>query len=438
MNKELFHSMREQMRPSGEAREALMEKLASTKKKTVPVGRYVAIAACAAVIVAAVPASRAIRNRYELWTVMTGNFHKDAVVDTEVTRPHSYVMADDPAACWPADAGAPEHNTVAGAAGDQDQDMTSGELTDNMLEAGFTQEDVDGYLASGWQMTWSKWWKFYHQSEESGERTLEALLDFSKKEMLAVNTGEAPVEIPGGAYIGDAPDQSEAIMAYQNLMVRFEADYGAGRYPEWYGGAYIDGHAGLIVNIAADYEPEDKELYFQIWKWAGSERVGFGSSGSGLSLNQLKKLQGNVERNMEALGLQYGCGIDEEAGQVELTLPAATNEALWSLARLDPTDTAIRVTVGQMAVTDGLAEEPMMVAPSVSHDIQPSGDDVDPRTPVTYIPGVGEVIDTAWEPPQGDGPWQTEPSEGGTGAPVDNVPGMIVDADGVIAYEPQG
>ena len=82
----------------------------------------------------------------------------------------------------------------------------------------------------------------------------------------------------------------------------------------------------------------------------------------------------------------------------------------------------------------------MMVAPSVSNSVQPGGGSVDPRTPVTYIPGVGEVIDTAWEPPQGDGPYQTEPSEGGTapGIPVDDVPGMIVDADGVIAYEPQG
>ena len=394
MNEALFRSMREQMRPSEEARAALTEKLASAKRKTVPVGRYVAIAACAAVIVAAAPAYGMIRDHLR-WQALLDNFHLDAVVDTEVTQPHSYVLANDPAACWPADAGAPESNTVTGG-GDQDQDMTSGELTDNMLEAGFTQEDVDGYLASGWQMTWAKWWKFYHLAEESGEWTLEALLDFSRAEGLAVNTGEAPVEIPGGAFVGDSPDQSEAVMAYQNLMARFEADYGPDRYPEWYGGAYIDEHAGLIVNIAADYEPEDKELYFQIWKWAGSERVGFGVSQ--FSFNQLRELQEKVIAAMEELGLQFGCGIDEEAGQVELALPEATMNALWALARLDPADTAIRVTVGQMTDTDGLTEEPMMVAPSVSHDIQPGGDSV----------------------------------------PADDTPGMIVDADGVIAYEPQG
>ena len=437
MNEALFRSMREQMRPSEEARDVLMEKLASAKKRTVPVGRYVAIAACAAVIVAAVPVYRIIQDRYEWWALM-GNFHHDAVV--EVLKPHSYTTGAIPAdACYPTDTGAPESSTVTGG-GDQDQDMTPGELADNMLEAGFSQEDVDGYLASGWQMTWSKWWKFYHQSEETGERTLEALLDFSREEGLSVNTGEAPVDVLGGAYIGGAPDQSEAIMAYQNLMARFEADYGPDRYPEWYGGAYIDAYAGLIVNITRSEEPEGKELYFQIWDWAGSERIGFGSSD--FSLNQLNELQDKVEAAMEELGLQYGCGIDEEAGQVELTLPEATMNALWALARLDPEDTAIRVTVGQMAAADGLAEEPMMVAPSVSNSVQPGGDSVDPRTPVTYIPGVGEVIDTTWNPrdPWEDGPYQTEPSEGGTapGVPVDDVPGMIVDADGVIAYEPQG
>lgn len=431
MNKELFHSMQLQMQPSGEARSALTERLASAKKKTIPIGRYVAIAACAAVIVAAVPVSRAVRNRYELWTVMTGSFHKDSMV--KITEPHSYVMASE-LYCWPEDGPAMENTIDTGGTGDQDQNMAPGELADNMLEAGFTQEDVDGYLASGWQMTWSKWWKFYHLSEESGDWTLEALLDFSQEERLAVNTGEAPVEIPGGAYVGGAPDQSGAIMAYQNLMDRFKADYGPDRYPEWYGGAYIDEHAGLIVNIAADCEPDDKELYFQIWDWAGSDRVGFGSSPA--PLNYLRSLQDKVSDAIYDLGLDFGCGVNEETGQVELTLPAATEEALWALARLDPAGTDVLVIVGEFITTD-LGPRP---APSVSHSVQPGGAGMDPNTPVTYIPGVGEFTDPDWKPREGDGPWQTEPSEGGTspGVPVSNAPGTVVDADDAIACEPQG
>ena len=279
--------------------------------------------------------------------------------------------------------------------------MTPGELTDNMLEAGFSQEDVDGYLASGWQMTWAKWWKFYHLAEISGEWNLEALLDFSRTERLTVNTGEAP-ELPGGAPAGVCPDQGEAVMAYQNLMARFEADYGPGVYPEWYGGAYIDGQT-LIVNIVTYLDPGnegDKTLYFQIQEWAGSDRVGFG--GSDVSLNQLKELQDKVMAAMEELGLAAGCGIDEEAGRVVLTLPEVTEEALWKLAWLDPADTAIQVITARMTVTDTPAEEPGQIAPSVSNIIQPGGVSDDPSMPVS------------------------------------NTDGMIVDGDGVIAYEPQG
>ena len=362
MNKALFASMREQMGPSAEARAALEEKLMNTKRITFPVKRYAAIAACAVVIAAAVPVFRAVQNHHK-WQLVLDSF-QPSIGMVKAEKPHSYVLLDNSAACWP-------ENTVTtdtGGTGDQDQDMTPGEVADNMLEAGFSQEDVDAYLASGWQMTWAKWWKFYHLSEESGERTLDALLNFSLEEGLAVNTGEAPVEIPGGAFVGGEPDLGEAVMAYQNLMARFEADYGPGRYPEWYGGAYIDGHGGLIVNIAAHYEPEDKELFFQIWDWAGSDRVGFSSSQ--LSMNQLRELQDKVMAAMEQLDVQAGCGIDEEAGQVTLDLPYATDEILWKLAELDPADTAILVRVGFYAEnTPG--KEP---APSVAHNtVQPGG-----------------------------------------------------------------
>ena len=138
MNKALFSSMREQMQPSGAARAALREKLARTKKRTVPLGRYAAITACLAAIVAAVPAYHAVRDWYE-WQMIIRIFHHDAVV--EITKPHSYVLADD-AACWPEDGAAPESSSVDTGAGDQDQDMPPGELTDSLLEAGFTREDT--------------------------------------------------------------------------------------------------------------------------------------------------------------------------------------------------------------------------------------------------------------------------------------------------------
>lgn len=374
MNKELFASMQAQMVPSGAARAALEEKLAAPRRERVPAGRYAVLAACLAAVVAAAPVYNFIRDSREV----SGDR------PAEITEPHSYVLAEE-LDCWPAENTA-TGNTDAGN-GDQDQDMTPGELADNMLEAGFRQEDVDAYLASGWQMTWAKWWKFYHQSEEGGERTLEALLDFSREEGLAVNTGEAP-EMPGGAYVG--VDQGEAVAAYQNLMDRFKADYGPDKYPEWYGGAYIDENAGLIVNIAEGYEPEDKELYFQIQDWAGSGRVGFGSSRE--SLNYLRFLQDRAMEAMEELGLPAGCGINEETGMVELTIPEAGQEALWKLAELDPTG-SILVIVARTAAADGPAEEPVQEAPSVSHVIQPGGT---PEVPDGTIEDENGVI--AWEP----------------------------------------
>ena len=394
MNKELFASMREQMEPGEDVRAALAEKLAAPQKKRVPAGRYAAIAACAAVIIAAVPVYNFIRDSREV-SIDLYDFHWDAVV--EPLEPHSYVLSDS-LACLPEDAAATENSTAAGS-GAEDQGMTSGELTDNMLEAGFTEEEVAAYLLSGWQMTWAKWWKFYHLSEESGERDLEALLAFSQEEGLAVNTGEAPVEMPGGAFVRSVPDQSEAIMAYQNLMARFEADCGPGRYPEWYGGAYIDERGMLAVNIVEDLEPEGKELLLQIQEWAGSDRISFGSSQ--LSLNELRKLQDRVAAAMEELGLDMGCGVNEETGQVELTLPEATHEALLRLASLDPKGTDILVIVGQVISVDPV-EEPALIAPSVSQSVQPGGVSDEPNTPVS------------------------------------NMPGAVVDADNVIAWEPQG
>lgn len=379
MNKELFASMQAQLVPSGAARAALEEKLAAPRKRHVPVGRYAAIAACLAVVAAAMPVYNFIRDSREI-AIDPGPGDRPAAI----TAPHSYVLADD-LACWPAENASAESTDAGG--GDQDQDMTPGELTDNMLEAGFTQEDVDGYLSSGWQMTWAKWWKFYHQSEESGERNLEALLAFSREEGLAVNTGEAP-EMPSGAYVG--VDQSEAVAAYQNLLARFEADYGPDQYPEWYGGAYISERGELMVNIAQGYEPEDKELYFQILDWAGSGRVSFGSSRE--SLNYLRFLQERVLEAMEELGLAAGCGINEETGMVELTIPEADKEALWKLAELDPTNSVL-VIVGKAAATDGLAEEPVAVAPSVTQTVQPGGT---PGVPDGAIEDENGVI--AWEP----------------------------------------
>jgi len=154
----------------------------------------------------------------------------------------------------------------------------------------------------------------------------------------AVNTGD----LPAG---GDA--LSQAASAYRRLMARFEAVYGPDAYPEWYGGAYIDRHAGLIVNIVEGYEPEDKSLFFQIWDWAGSDQVGFGSARYALA--DLRNLRDRAVSAVAGLGLTVDCGVNEETNQVVVDLSEAADKALRVLAELDPADDAIQVRVGSAA-----------------------------------------------------------------------------------------
>lgn len=63
MNRELFASMRSQMKPSPEARAALRKKLAqgAPARKPAPCRRYIAAAACLALVIAAVPAHRYLK-----------------------------------------------------------------------------------------------------------------------------------------------------------------------------------------------------------------------------------------------------------------------------------------------------------------------------------------------------------------------------------------
>lgn len=302
MNKELFASMRAQMAPSPEARAALGEKLvqAGPGKRPVPWKRYAALAACAVLVISAVPLSR-----YWKWRKISDNFQP---CDVGALEPHSYVLTDG--------AGIQTESTAAG-----------GIDTAASPEPSAGTEDIPAYVTD-----------VLRPDAGGGEP--------------AVNTGD----LPGGAYVSDVPVQEAAAMAYQNLMAQFEKDYGPDKYPEWYGGAYINEYEVLVVNIAEDFEPEDKNLFLKIQDWAGTDQISFGSVKYGLGY--LRKLRDRAFEAMDELGLAAGGGINEEKGRVELDLSAVTEEALLILAELDPADDAILVQVGQQtAVQDVMVEE---------------------------------------------------------------------------------
>ena len=357
MDKELFDSMQKQMAPSPEVRAALSEKLAQpVKKRPVPWMKYGAVAACAVLAVGVLGASR-----YPSWEHILQNF-RPSILETKL---HSYVTVDSLTGY------VPENATTAtgGSEGsDQDMGMTPEDLTAAMLDAGYTQEEIDQYQSIGYQMTWASWWKFVHQQENSeGDDpfNLEDLKLFSQKE-LYINTGALPApntgDLPGGAYVGDVPVQVGA-EDYQKLMDHFGSSY-----PDWYGGAYLD-ESGQLVE---DKDPGDKTLELQVLDWTGSDTVMFSSCK--YSLAQLSELMDQLnalpDTDPQCREVMAGWGVDEEANRIELTLTEVNDHILSVLARLDPDDDAIYVQIGQRASVDSIVKEGE--DPAVHH-VMPGG-----------------------------------------------------------------
>lgn len=343
MNKELFDSMQKQMNPSPEVRATLSEKLAQpAKKRPVSWMKYGAVAACAALVIGAFPLYQSIKNLDNinggeiLWTHRAG------------VPLHSYVTVDGLTGYATEDATETMTGGGDSEGGDWDMGMTPEDLEQAMLDVGYTQEEIDEYQSIGYQLTWAKWWKFVGEqrnSEGDDPFNLDNLKTFSQKELF-VNTGA----LPGGAYVGDVPVQEGSMTAYQKLAPHVSS------HPDWYGGAYIDNTGTLIVCLVESQDPGDKSLELQVLEWTDNGRVGF-TSGK-YSLGYLLDLQKTVcDALYYDLGLDFGCGTNEELNRLDLTLTSVTDEALALLAELDPDDDAIYVQVGQRVALDDAPDE---------------------------------------------------------------------------------
>ncbi|MCI9671232.1 MAG: hypothetical protein HFF49_06705 [Lawsonibacter sp.] len=409
MNKELFDSMQKQMTPSPQVRAALTEQLARpAKKRPTPWMKYGAVAACAALVIGVYAVYQA------------GKPEGKAAL-------HSYVTVDDLTGFVLENA-----TTATGGSegGDQDMGMTPEDLTAAMLDVGYTQEEIDEYQAIGYQMTWAKWWKFVDgqkNSEGDDPFNLDSLKVFSQKE-LYVHTGALPApntgDLPGGAYIGDAPSQEEALNAYQKLMDRFN-----GVYPDWYGGAYIDSSGWLVVQLVESKDPADKSLELQVLDWTGSDQVMFSSCKYSLAqltglMDQLNALPDADPKCREVMA---SWGIDEEHNRIELTLTEVNGHVLAVLCRMDPEDDAIYVQVGQRVSMDIANDKPSVIPEGeepVSYDIMPGGatvpDDEDLIAEEPWYDGAHYDVE--------DLPQQKLPAFGVDSAPEE-------DSN---AYEPQG
>lgn len=278
MTDAIFASMRAQMVPSEHAQAALQARLAQTpRKEKKPMLKYIAAAACAALVLTAYPAYETLRPQPPL---------------------HNYVTVEGSAAI-----------------------TTQKEGT----------EDLGG------------------------------------------KTGGGPDALTGVIDVPATPQEMEwAMTAYETLMARFEADYGPGQYPDWYGGAYLDDHVGLVVNVLHQTE-DDKPLLLSIQDMAGSDKIAFGEAK--YSLNALNTLQEQVVEKMTEWKLLSGCRVDERNNRLDLTLTEKTDEALAYLARLDPTNDAIYVQIGERAATTDILPGGAYIdtaAPAVSHAIDPN------------------------------------------------------------------
>ncbi|RKI71055.1 hypothetical protein D7V91_01765 [bacterium 1xD42-67] len=401
MKHELFSNMQKQMAPSPEVRAELSAKLAQpVKERPKAWKKYGAIAACAALTVALCGAS--VAKDLDGWRAFVSRFMQtrpDAVYredasadwgivaapfgpDSQAPHLHSYMIVEDLT-------GYVQENTTTatsgegGEGGDRDMGMTPEDLTSAMLDVGYTQGEVDEYQSIGYQMTWAKWWKFVGEQRNSeGEDPfdLEDLKLFSQKELYvstgalpAPNTGDLPNRddapsgaLPDGAYIGDVPVQ-EGAEDYQLLMAHFN-----GTYPDWYGGAYLDGSGRLVVQLVEDKDPGDKSLELQVLDWTDDGHVIFSSCK--YSLAHLKGLMDQLnalpDKDMKCGDVMAGWGIDEEANRIELTLTQVYDPILSILAELDPDDDAICVQIGQRASVDSTVKEGE--DPAVHH-VMPGG-----------------------------------------------------------------
>ena len=317
MKNELFDSMQKQMNPSPEVRAALDERLAHPVKRRIPVRKYVAVAACAALVIGGLSVYRLYR----------GEAKRAFIIQSYRPNPnmHSYVLMDG-------------------------------------LTAGFTTASAEDATAE--------------LNTEDGAEDIYYNSPVVRNADAPSATEVAPV--PGGGKQNDPffVSQEEAIKLYDILCSHIRSRYGqqenfSPNWPDWYGGGYLnndrpDRVARLTLVLVKDYDTP--ELRQEIYDFLGSDHVDFQSGKYALSY--LHDLHSRLRDYAVIWGSFAICGTDEENNRLYLTLTEVTDEVLIALAELDPDDDAIYVQTGQRitrdVAVDDMGEDPI-------HPIMPGG-----------------------------------------------------------------
>lgn len=166
------------------------------------------------------------------------------------------------------------------------------------------------------------------------------------------NTGD----LPGGAYIGDAPVQLGA-EAYQLLM-----DHFGDTLPDWYGGAYIDDGGALMVLLVEEKDPADKSLELEVLGVVGDVPVAF--TDVKYSLIELREINGKLLDLLGSSGTQASWGIYEDQNRIVLDVPEPLSDELRAaIAKIDPEDDAILIRVVEGTALADLVKGPPAVEP---------------------------------------------------------------------------
>lgn len=324
MNKDLFDSMQQQMNPSPEVRAVLSERLARPVKRRIPVRKYVAVAACAALVIGSVLVYRLYQDQ-EKWMLITKNFHRDA----QVLHPHSYVLMDG---------------------------LETGIATEDAAAELYTEDAIEGGTEDNSGINENERYHIYPSYPSATE--------------------SAPTSGTGAQNDRPFLSQDEAIKLYDILCSHLRSRYGrqenfSPNWPDWYGGGYLDNDrpdhiSRLTLVLVKDYDTP--ELRQEIYDFLGSDHVDFQSGKYALS--HLLDLQKKIIDYPVIRAVFASSWTDEESNRLNLTLTEVTDEALLALAELDPEDDAIYVQAGKRIALDQAVDD---MGEDLVHPIMPGG-----------------------------------------------------------------
>ena len=225
-----------------------------------------------------------------------------------------------------------------------------------------------------------KWGTFVHNFQRDPIElpmhsyvTVEGLTGYATEDAAVKDTGTGGTEVntgdlPGGAYVGDAPVQEEAFQAQDKLFPHVKSN------PDWYGGMYIDNTGTLVVCLVESEDPGDKSLELQVLEWTGNDRVAFTDVKYSLAhLDALMDRLNHLPEDPKCYDVMASWARDEMNNRVVVTLTEANDHILSILAELDPDDDAIYVQVGQRASFEDVRTDSAATEDPAVHHVVPGG-----------------------------------------------------------------